>query len=125
MAFTKLSIFYAFSAVALGALGAHYLEEQLILNDTVSAWEKAVLYQLVHALALFSLGTSSAKFSPSVITKTSWCWSLGILFFSGSLYGLALTKWKVLGPITPIGGLLMLAGWIILFFAKYPTNDKK
>lgn len=78
----------------------------------IDAWNKAVLYHLIHAIALFVLaGLGSAN------RGAAWLFVAGILFFSGSLYLMALTNIRALGAITPIGGLCFLAGWAWLVFA--------
>ncbi len=92
-----------FSGVALGAFGAHGLKGILTANNTLPIWQTAVLYHLIHAVAaLWAAGRL-----PSVV----WLWTAGALVFSGSLYVLALTNIRWLGAITPVGGLLFLAGW--------------
>jgi uncharacterized membrane protein YgdD (TMEM256/DUF423 family) len=118
--------FFAFFAVILGALGAHALKETLANLDTTETWETAVLYHFVHSLALFAFGLwSSSRFSSSFFHKAiTWSWSMGILFFSGSLYALALGGPKFLGPITPIGGLLFLVGWVLVFLLSLKTELK-
>jgi uncharacterized membrane protein YgdD (TMEM256/DUF423 family) len=105
---TQVAAAMGFLGVALGAFGAHGLKDLLATNNTLAVWQTAVLYQLVHAIA--SLWASGRN--PTVV----WIWTAGILIFSGSLYILALTNMKWLGAITPIGGLLFLAGWLILVF---------
>jgi uncharacterized membrane protein YgdD (TMEM256/DUF423 family) len=95
-----------FLGVALGAFGAHQLAGLLAANQTSSIWQTAVLYHLVHAVAaLWAAGRS-----PTVV----WIWAAGIVIFSGSLYLLAITNVRWLGAITPIGGLLFLAGWMLI-----------
>jgi len=92
--------------VGFGAFGAHGLKALLTRNDTVAIWEKAVLYHFIHAVVLFILaGRTPLHLGP-------WfSFLLGILFFSGSLYLLALTNVRWLGAVTPLGGLGFLAGW--------------
>lgn len=94
-----------FTAVALGAFGAHGLKAVLTANDTAAIWQTAVLYHLVHAVA----SLWAAERSPRV----GWVWAAGVLIFSGSLYLLAVTNIRWLGAITPLGGLLLLAGWVL------------
>jgi len=96
-------------AIALGAFGAHALKGVLEAHQTREIWNTAVLYHLVHAPALLWAATSE-PFLQWVIL----CWTAGIILFSGTLYALALTKISVLGAITPIGGLLLMAGWAIV-----------
>lgn len=98
-----------FLAIALGAFGAHALRGLLSANETREIWNTAVLYHLVHSVALLWAATAE-NFLRSVIL----CWGAGIVIFSGSLYALALTKIGILGAITPIGGLLLMAGWAIV-----------
>jgi uncharacterized membrane protein YgdD (TMEM256/DUF423 family) len=99
--------------VALGAFGAHGLKELLARNETAAIWEKAVFYHLIHAVMLFILGGRAP------LQTGPWFSFLGgIVFFSGSLYLLALTKILWLGAITPLGGLSFLAGWLWLAISK-------
>ena len=96
-------------AVALGAFGAHSLKDLLAQNGTVSIWEKAVFYHLIHAVMLFVL--AGRKPFPAV---PWWSFLTGILFFSGSLYVLAVTNARWLGAITPVGGVAFVVGWAFL-----------
>lgn len=98
-----------FLAVTLGAFGAHALKETLVANATTDVWNKAVLYHFVHGLALLMLALW-----PAVNRTASVCFVGGIVFFSGSLYLLALTNIKWLGGLAPLGGLCFLAGWFCL-----------
>jgi uncharacterized membrane protein YgdD (TMEM256/DUF423 family) len=98
----------ALLGVILGAFAAHFLKAQLTANGTWEAWHIALFYQWVHALALLALGASGA-----VRRGPVFCWLLGVLLFSGSLYLLALEpaqSWA--GPVTPLGGLMFIVGWI-------------
>lgn len=102
----RLSAAVGFLGVALGAFGAHGLEGRLAANGTLDIWETAVLYHLVHAVAMFAMATR-----PELPAGAWSAFLLGILIFSGSLYVLALTNIRWLGAITPIGGVAFLAGW--------------
>ncbi len=101
-------------AVIFGAFGAHALKK--ILSDTqLTSFEVGVKYQMYHAIVLLAIGLSSYNVS----AVTYWCFTLGILLFSFSIYGLVLTdakgkKWRFLGPVTPLGGLLLTLGWLFL-----------
>jgi uncharacterized membrane protein YgdD (TMEM256/DUF423 family) len=101
-----------FIAVALGAFGAHALKAHLESSGMLDAWNKAVLYHFLHAVALVTLALHGAG-------NRAACFLLvaGILLFSGSLYGMALTNIRWLGAITPLGGLCFLAGWAWLAVA--------
>ncbi|MFZ0711192.1 MAG: DUF423 domain-containing protein [Terrimicrobiaceae bacterium] len=105
---TQIAGLLGFLGVALGAFGAHQLATLLAANQTASIWQTAVLYHLVHAVAALW----AADRNPTVV----WIWTAGILVFSGSLYLLAVTNIRWLGAITPIGGLLFLAGWLLVVF---------
>jgi len=101
---------YGFAAVALGAFGAHALKP--VLTDyTRGIYQTAVDYQFYHALALLATGLLQLHLSHRGFRLAGLCFSLGVLFFSGSLYILALSGVHWLGAVTPIGGLLMLTGW--------------
>ena len=108
-------------AVSLGAFGAHSLKNQIDSND-LHIWKTAVEYQFYHTLALIFLSTFS-KFTRSFIRLSALFFLLGILLFSGSLYLLAIKNLipslspSILGPITPIGGLFFILGWISLLLA--------
>jgi uncharacterized membrane protein YgdD (TMEM256/DUF423 family) len=98
-----------FTGVALGAFGAHALKETLTTRGSVATWQTAVLYHLVHAVALLAVASQAG--GPINARWIALCWSAGVVLFSGSLYWLALGGPKLLGPVTPLGGLAFLAGW--------------
>ena len=101
--------------VALGAFGAHGLKN--VLSDPMKAvFETGVRYQMIHGLALFVVAwLSSHRISP-VVNAAGCCFFAGVLLFSGSLYLLSLTGVKLWGALTPVGGLVLLAGWLCLVF---------
>ena len=101
-------------AVALGAFGAHGLKELLAQNGTAAIWDKAVFYHFIHTVMLFVLAQR-----PPLKAGPWWCFFLGIVLFSGSLYLLALTGLPWLGVITPVGGISLIAGWIWLSVASW------
>jgi uncharacterized membrane protein YgdD (TMEM256/DUF423 family) len=108
-----------FIGVALGAFGAHLLEETLQANDRVDIWETAVFYHLVHALALLLIGLF-----PQPPKVAAYAFVIGVILFSGSLYMLSLTNITKLGMIVPLGGVSFLVGWAILAF-KPPMKTVK
>lgn len=110
---------HGFLAVALGAFGAHALDG--VLSEYGEAiWDTAVQYQMFHAVGIIAVGILLHKQLFSEMKSLKWaaiCMNLGIVFFSGSLYTLAVTEIKTLGAITPIGGCLFLTGWVLLIVA--------
>ena len=105
---TSIAALSAALAVALGAFGAPALKARLP-PDLLAVWTTASHYHLVHAVALVAL--ASGRRDPG----RSWSVLLaGIVLFAGSLYALALSGIRGLGAITPIGGVLLVAGWILL-----------
>ncbi len=111
-----------FAGVALGAFGAHALKDTLAARGSASTWQTAVLYQLIHAVALLALAGWGGSMSHA--RAIGVCWALGVLFFSGSLYWLALGGPRFLGPVTPLGGLLLLAGWLLVAWTAFrPTQS--
>jgi len=113
MNFMFIGALFGALAVTLGAFGAHALKKQFD-DYQLSIWQTAVEYHFIHAVLLVLIGYF-LKSSDGIWLKVSaWNVSLGILFFSGSLYALALTKVKMLGAMTPIGGLMFIVGWICL-----------
>lgn len=109
-----------FLAVALGAFAAHALEDKLDAYST-DIWNTAIQYQMLHAVAIVLVGIlmSKAIFGEVKQLKIAViCFNAGIIFFTGSLMVLALTGIKVLGAITPIGGVLFLIGWAMIISAS-------
>ncbi len=107
-----------FLAVALGAFGAHALKGKLDA-DMLSVFETGVRYQFYHALALLVVGWACAHWSSSLMATAGWLFVAGVVLFSGSLYALALTGIKMLGAVTPVGGLCFLAGWACMAYAAW------
>ena len=111
-----LAAFFGFLSVALGAFGAHWLKN--ILDEYgKSVYEKAVLYQMFHSMALFAVGVLQHLFKGISFSPAGIGFLIGILLFSGSLYVVAISGVKWLGAITPIGGLAFLFGWAWLLWA--------
>ena len=101
-------------AVIFGAFGAHALKK-ILSEDQLKSFETGVKYQMYHAIVLLFVGSYFSN--PNQLM--SWAFILGTLLFSFSIYGLVLSdakgkKMKFLGPITPLGGLLLVVGWIML-----------
>ena len=105
-----------FVGVGLGAFGAHGLKGRLPAEMLV-VFETGVRYQMYHALALLALGAMMSRLDGRAVVVAGWSFTAGILIFSGSLYALALSGVTMLGAITPIGGVAMIAGWGCLIVA--------
>lgn len=120
------SIFLAIAAifgglsVASGAFASHALRAKLS-ERALEIFETAVRYQMYHALALLlvALLINQAQFSQPSLLVAGWAFIIGIVIFSGSLYALSLTDIKVLGAITPLGGVAFIIGWVALAIAAF------
>jgi uncharacterized membrane protein YgdD (TMEM256/DUF423 family) len=121
------------SAVALGALGAHWLKNQLpsglITPDQIIGFDTAVKYQMYHTLAMLLVVLLSAHIQSKYFKWAYNSFFIGILLFSGSLYFLCTRNLygadflKILGPVTPLGGLFFIAGWIFLVLPSFNKNN--
>lgn len=107
MNFTRLAALSGASAVLCGAFGAHGLKALNLSPEKLATWQTAASYHLLHSAVLLYAAQNKRSSSCMLL-------SAGIVLFSGSLYGLTLTGLKWLGPITPIGGLCLVAGWLTL-----------
>jgi uncharacterized membrane protein YgdD (TMEM256/DUF423 family) len=105
------------TAVLLGAFGAHALEPILVKNGSVETFELAVRYQFYHAIGLLVVGLLRFHLPSKLWSWIAILWVAGVVCFSGSLYTLAFETEITLWWVTPLGGLLLLAGWIALFVA--------
>lgn len=104
-------------AVALGAFGAHGLKGRLT-ESLMSAYQTAVQYHFYHTLALLGLAILMQRVGKKALLMTSgYLFIAGMVLFSGSLYWMAFGGPRWLGPVTPLGGLTFLAGWLLLFIA--------
>jgi uncharacterized membrane protein YgdD (TMEM256/DUF423 family) len=113
-----LGAVFAFVGVAAGAFGAHVLKERLSA-DMFIVFEVGVRYQMYHALALLATAWMCSKWPSAIATTSAWCFAIGIILFSGSLYLLSLSGLKWLGAITPLGGVAFLAGWACMAWAAW------
>ncbi|MBI3543260.1 MAG: DUF423 domain-containing protein [Deltaproteobacteria bacterium] len=107
-----------FVSVAAGAFGAHALKARLA-PELLAVFQTGAQYQMYHALALVGVGLWAAQNPGASAGVPGWCFTAGSAIFSGSLYALALTGTRWLGAITPLGGLLFLAGWLSLAVAAW------
>jgi len=113
---------YGFLAVSLGAFGAHALKARLD-SEMLSIYRTAVEYQFYHVPALLAVALLMVHRQQQALVVAGVCFAVGILVFSGSLYALSLSGIRVLGAITPIGGMLLLAGWLVLAYAGWRSLD--
>jgi uncharacterized membrane protein YgdD (TMEM256/DUF423 family) len=114
--FILIGALMGFLGVALGAFGAHGLRTRLG-PEMLAVFETGVRYQMYHALALLALGALTPSIAGRLATAAGWSFTAGIVLFSGSLYLLALTDVRILGAITPLGGVAFLIGWACLAYA--------
>ncbi len=115
--------------VCFGALGAHSLKK-VLTPESLAAWETGVRYQLIHGLAILIIATNDRLMESKGIISVLRLFISGILLFSGSVYLLSTQSVSglsvsFLGPITPIGGVLMITAWIMLFLQAVKTNKLK
>ena len=114
------------TGVGLGALGAHALEAFLTERGMAHAWDTAARYHLIHAVALLALGIWLQHAPGAAARRAGWaarCWTVGIVLFSGSLYGLAAGGPRWLGPVTPLGGVALIAGWVCVVAAALMKDE--
>jgi uncharacterized membrane protein YgdD (TMEM256/DUF423 family) len=117
MNWTAVGAVFMALAVAMGAFGAHALKERLD-EYSQGVYEKAVFYHFVHGIGilLVSLLARTGLLSASGAARAGWLMALGIVLFSGSLYALAISGVRVLGAVTPFGGVAFIIGWIVLAY---------
>ncbi len=127
--FLKTAAILAAISVALGAFAAHGLKGK-VSDNAIEIFETAVRYQFYHVFALLLAGILYKEFTNGFIKVAGILFISGMLLFSGSLYAIAVVKAMVLqgfnwlGPVTPIGGLCFIAGWICLFIGFFKPNNK-
>lgn len=109
-------------SVGCGAFGAHGLKSRFVVEGQLSEaaqqklanWETAARYQMYHALALLAIGLASQRQTSAWLSLAGGAMTLGTLIFSGCLYALVLSGQKWLGAIVPVGGALLIVGWVCL-----------
>lgn len=118
--FVSVAAFLGGLSVVAGAFGSHALREK-VSERSLEIFETGARYQMYHALALvlIALLLSRAESPQPLLIASGWLFIIGIVIFSGSLYALSLTGIKVLGAITPIGGVAFIAGWGMLAVAAW------
>lgn len=125
--FITFSGFSGASAIALGAMGAHYLKNQvdagILTAANLNSFETGVRYHIYHSIALLIIGLLADKLHIGLVKKAAFCFMIGTVLFSGSIYilstaaltGLTAVHW--IGPVTPIGGIFLITGWILIGLA--------
>ena len=108
-------------AVALGAFAAHGLRSR-ISPEAIQTFETGARYHMYHALALLAVAWAATRWPGAAVTAAGWLFVAGTLLFSGSLYLLAVTGIRVLGAITPFGGLAFILGWLALAWATWAAR---
>ncbi len=127
--FLRLGSVLALVSVALGALGSHTLENYLE-PEQLSTFETGVRYQFYHTFAILMIGVLLHFGKKSRLNIAGWLFFGGILLFSGSLYLLSIQdtlnlKLRWLGPVTPIGGLSFMAGWVFFLLSTFQHSERK
>lgn len=118
-------------AVVLGAFGAHGMQP-LLDERAYQNWQTAAQYQFYHGLALLALAALDHRLVPATVAWVRTLFVMGVFCFSGSLYLLAAREvlgieayTRILGPITPLGGLLFVAGWAALLIAAWRPRKQE
>lgn len=115
------------TGVGLGAFGAHVLKAQLLATGQLDNWRTAVSYQMIHVVAALALWTllqaADRPPRPGLLRGAIFCWLAGLILFSGSIYGLCLGGPRWLGPVTPLGGLALIAGWLCVLAASVSKKN--
>jgi uncharacterized membrane protein YgdD (TMEM256/DUF423 family) len=107
----------AFVGVALGAFGAHALQAQLSA-EMLAVYQTGVQYHLPHAVAVVLIGVLALQMPAArLLPVAGWLMCAGVVVFSGSLYALSVSGVRMLGAITPIGGVALLAAWAMVAYA--------
>jgi len=127
--FLRIGSLMAMAAVILGAFGSHGLEG-LIEPERINTYEIGVRYHFYHALALLATSVLLYFGKKSFLHYAGWFFIAGIVLFSGSLYLLSVQDVlnipaALLGPVTPVGGLLFILGWILFFLSTYQHHQRK
>lgn len=118
--FLTFGAFFGLLSIILGAFGAHALQDIVIDEKILHGFQTGVQYQMYHALALLATGVLYEKFPAKLLRWAGNLFISGIILFSGSLYILTALNGKggnlakIIGPVTPIGGILFIVGWLFL-----------
>ena len=120
--FAGVGAINGFFAVAMAAFGAHALADSVSATQMAS-FQKATYYQMVHALALLAAGWITVSKPSKAATISGWAFAFGIVFFCSAVYCIGLTGSQVLAPAAPIGGSLLMIGWLALAAAAFKNTS--
>jgi uncharacterized membrane protein YgdD (TMEM256/DUF423 family) len=116
--FFALGCVLAFLGIVAGAFAAHGLKGHLTAHQ-LDIWETGARYHLYQSLALLGVAWATTRWPGRAVDTAGWLFVAGVVLFSGSLYLLAVTDVKVLGAVTPLGGVCFLVGWALLALAAW------
>ena len=114
--FFALGAFIGALGVAAGAFGAHALAGKLAA-DRLELFELAARYQMIHALALIAAAWAAQRWPSALTSAAGWLLLVGVVIFCGTIYALAFGAPRILGAVTPIGGMSLIIGWVLLALA--------
>lgn len=121
--YLSIAAFLGAIGVILGAFGAHGLRNK-VAENLLEAYKTGVHYQMFHALALFGVALLMQRWGEKTsLIASGALFTLGVLLFSGSLYALTFGGPRWLGPVTPLGGLMIIGGWVALFIAALNLSE--
>lgn len=109
-------------SVITGAFGAHVLKDTLSASGHIDTFETAVRYQFFHVLALLAVGILIKEYNSTLMVWSGYAFLIGIILFSGSLYVLCFSSLRSFGMVTPLGGLILIVGWILFFAGIWKGN---
>lgn len=118
-----VSSVFGLTGVAIGAFGAHALRDMLISNGYIETFKTASFYHISHALALLVIGVMMVTNQSAWLRRSATFFSFGIVLFSGSLYLLSISGIRWIGAITPLGGLSLMVGWVMLTIYAYTLKS--
>lgn len=122
--FILIGSLFAGVAVAAGAFGAHGLKAILDAHR-LAVFDTATRYQMLHAFGIIFAAWAADRYPGRNIERAGWLFTIGIILFAGSLYGVSLGGITWLGAVTPIGGLAFMAGWLLLGWNSWKGQDSK
>ena len=113
------------TGVIAGAFGAHGLEQRGVAPDLLDAYQTGAQYHIYHALAVLGCGWLASLGAPRRVMAAVICFTVGTVIFAGSLYLLALTGATWWGAVTPIGGTLLIVGWVLVVAAAFGLKPRQ